>query len=121
MARVMWFEVPADDPTRAAKFYNDAFGWNTEQWPGGEEYWVLKTEKGAEAGIDGGIFRRGNMKLVTNTIGVASVDDAVAKVIAAGGTIVQPKFSVAGMGYLAYFLDTEGNIFGLLQPDMNAT
>ena len=119
MPRVMWFEVPADDPARAAKFYSNAFGWNTEQWPG-QEYWMLKTEQGAEPGIDGGIFRRGNMKLVTNTIGVESVDDAVAKVVAAGGTIVQPKFSVAGMGYLAYFTDTEGNLFGLLQPDTNA-
>jgi hypothetical protein len=30
MPRVIWFEIPADDPDRAAKFYEDVFGWKIE-------------------------------------------------------------------------------------------
>jgi uncharacterized protein len=119
MPRVIWFEVPADDTARAAKFYKDAFGWGTEQW-GGQNYWMLSTGKDPEPGIDGAVYQRGNMKLVTNTIGVDDLDAAVAKVIAAGGTVIQPRMPVPGMGWLAYFLDTEGNLFGLMQNDPNA-
>ena len=31
-----------------------------------------------------------------------------------------PKSPVPGVGWLAYCTDTEGNIFGMLQPDENA-
>jgi hypothetical protein len=47
------------------------------------------------------------------------VDDLEAyiqKVEAAGGTIVVPMMTVPGVGLLAYFRDTEGNIFGMVQP-----
>jgi predicted enzyme related to lactoylglutathione lyase len=27
MPKVIWFEIPADDPGRAIKFYEDVFGW----------------------------------------------------------------------------------------------
>jgi predicted enzyme related to lactoylglutathione lyase len=55
-----------------------------------------------------------------NTIGVESLDDTVAKVVASGGQIALPRMAVPGVGYLAYCQDTEGNTFGLMQPDPTA-
>jgi predicted enzyme related to lactoylglutathione lyase len=36
-----------------------------------------------------------------------------ARVVAAGGTIVRPKFSIGTFGWVALCMDTEGNLFGL--------
>jgi uncharacterized protein len=33
---------------------------------------------------------------------------------------VVPKMPIPGVGWLAYFKDTEGNIVGVMQPDANA-
>ena len=48
------------------------------------------------------------------------MDDTVAAVKANGGTIALEKMPVPGVGWLAYAKDTEGNIFGALQPDQTA-
>jgi len=42
-ARIVHFEIPADDPQRAAAFYKKAFGWKIEKWPGPMEYWMVTT------------------------------------------------------------------------------
>jgi predicted enzyme related to lactoylglutathione lyase len=55
-----------------------------------------------------------------NTIGVASVDDAVSKVQSAGGKVIRPKSAVPDVGWLAYCEDTEGNRFGIMQSDPEA-
>lgn len=34
MAKVIHFEIPADDPDRAVAFYTQAFGWKIESWGG---------------------------------------------------------------------------------------
>ena len=55
-----------------------------------------------------------------NTIDVPSVDEFIKKVEASGGTIIRPKMAVPGVGYMAYFKDPEGNIFGLMENDESA-
>lgn len=52
-----------------------------------------------------------------NTIGVASLDAALAQVDRAGGKTVVPKMPIPGVGHLAYCRDTEGNTFAVLQAD----
>ena len=42
MSRVIWFEIPADDPGRAAKFYEEVFGWKVEKGSRGEEQKGMK-------------------------------------------------------------------------------
>ena len=55
-----------------------------------------------------------------NTIEVESLDDCAASVLAHGGKVVVEKNVVPGVGYLIYCQDTEGNLFGVHQPDPNA-
>ena len=121
MSRVIHFEIPATEPERAAAFYGKAFGWKFDKWPGPMEYWMVTTGKESEPGINGGMMKKpGGVTSTTNTIGVASVDDAVAAVLKAGGKNIMPKTPIPTVGYFAYCEDTEGNVFGVMQADPNA-
>jgi hypothetical protein len=112
MSRVVFFEFPAQDAQRAQKFYEQVFGWQFSAWPGPEPYWLIKTGEGG-AGIDGGMMTRPGP--VTNTMAVEDLDATLAKVELEGGVIVVPKMEIPNVGWLAYFKDTEGNIFGVMQ------
>ena len=131
MNRVVHFEIQAEDPERAAKFYSEVFGWDIKNWSGGQfEYWMVMTaEKDSkEPGINGGLLRRpaktpphecGTNAFVC-TMQVENFDKIAKKILKAGGIVAMPKFALAGMAWQGYFLDTEGNTFGVHQPDKNA-
>jgi uncharacterized protein len=126
MSRVVHFEIHADDPRRAANFYQEVFGWQIQKWDGPADYWLVTTGKPPEPGIDGAILQRqgpinGDAVIAyVCTVDVTSVDDTIAKITSLGGTIALPKDAVPGVGWLAYAKDTEGNIFGVMQSDHNA-
>jgi predicted enzyme related to lactoylglutathione lyase len=126
MSRVVHFEIHADDPQRAVNFYQSVFGWEIQKWEGPEDYWLVTTGKAPEPGIDGAIVKRrgpinGDAVIAyVCTVDVPSIDDAIAKITSHGGTIALPKMAVPGVGWLAYYKDTEGNIFGTMQSDQNA-
>jgi predicted enzyme related to lactoylglutathione lyase len=121
MQRVVHFELGANNPERVAKFYKDAFGWEITRWTGPQEYWLVTTGPEGEPGINGGILRhRDGGPRIVNTIGVASVDEAVKQVERCGGKVVEPKMAIPGVGYQAYCTDPEGIMFGLHQFDRSA-
>lgn len=121
MHRVIHFELTADDPERAVKFYEQAFGWKTQRWGGPQTYWLMTTGPDGQPGINGGIMKKvEGFPGTVNTVGVPSVDDFVKRVVAAGGKVVRPKMAVPGVGYQAYCTDTEGNLFGIHQSDPSA-
>lgn len=125
MARVVHFEIHAQEPARAAEFYKNVFNWEISQW-GNEQYWIVKTGEKDEPGIDGGIMKRhgeidGEAVIAyVCTIDVYSLDYYAEKVINSGGENVVAKMAVPGVGWLAYFKDTEKNIFGIMQSDPEA-
>ena len=81
----------------------------------------MTTGPDGQPGINGGILRRQHPGAGTcNTVSVTSVDDAVATISKNGGKIAVEKMAIPGVGYLAYCTDTEGNVFGVLQPDADA-
>jgi uncharacterized protein len=121
MSRVIHFEIPAAKPNRAVKFYEQAFGWKIAKWAGPMDYWNITTGSDKEPGIDGAIMsNEGTIRQVVNTIDVKNLAEAAKKVLAAGGKRVSPDQTVPGIGYFAYFTDTEGNPFGLMQNDPKA-
>lgn len=121
MNRVEHFDILADDPERAINFYSDVFGWKIEKWEGPTDYWLVTTGPDDQAGINGGIGKREDpAQSVINTIGVASLDEFVEKITAAGGKVVAPKMTIPGVGYFALCQDTEGNSFGLMEEDTSA-
>ena len=67
------------------------------------------------------MLQRPNPEAVTTImLDVPSADEYSAKVIAGGGTMLVPKFAVPGVGYAAYFKDTEGNPFGIFEDNSEA-
>ena len=121
MSGVIHFELPVDQPDRAVKFYTEVFGWKIEKCEGPMDYWLIATGSEDEPGIGGALTLRSDLSAGTvNTIDVPSVDEAAAKVAAAGGKVVAPKMAIPGVGYLAYCQDTEGNTFGVMQGDPSA-
>jgi predicted enzyme related to lactoylglutathione lyase len=121
LPRVIHFEINADEPERAKGFYEKVFGWKIVKWEGPVDYWLIQTGEEPEPGIDGAITKREFPgATIFNTIGVPSIDEFMKKIEENGGTIVVPKMSVPGVGYAAYFKDTEGNTFGLMEEDTSA-
>jgi len=119
MSKVVHFEIQADKPERAVKFYTDVFGWKIGKWGGQMEYWLADTGEKDEPGINGAIMPREHKGVSTiNTIGVPSIDDAIKKVKKAGGKVMGDKMPIPGIGMFVYCQDTEGNLFGILQPEM---
>jgi predicted enzyme related to lactoylglutathione lyase len=121
MARVVHFEITADDPERAVRFYSQAFGWFVQKWQEPEDYWDCSTGEEAERGINGAIMRRsGSGGDVIVTVDVENLDEAVRRVEEAGGELVQERHTIPYVGYHAYCRDTEGNVFGVLEADPEA-
>jgi uncharacterized protein len=116
MPKVIHFEFPALEPDRAIAFYASAFGWTSTDYAGGSEYWICQCGPESEPGINGAIMaRRGEGQPVVTILAVKSVDESCAAVVAAGGEIVVPKFEIPGLGFKAFFKDTEGNIVGMAE------
>src|SRR5438067_1167383 len=119
-SRPTHFEIPVDDPDRAEKFYGDVFGWTFNRYPGAPSYYGLAATGDTQPGIDGALFQRTEGSATTITMSVDSIEDALAKVEGAGGTVVQGKTPVPTMGWFATCKDTEGNTFGVFATDPNA-
>ncbi len=120
-----YFEIHADDCARARKFYGDVFGWSFTPFPSDVEYYRIATnEPGA---MEGGLLKRPHpwqpVQSVNGfvvTIYVSALDEMVEKAVAAGALLTMPKFAVKGIGWTAYLIDTEKNVFGLFQQDAAA-
>lgn len=122
--RVVHFEIQADNVERAAQFYRDVFDWKIEKWPGMEYWMVMTAEKdSAEPGINGGMLPRPTTTPMTEcgtnsfvcTVQVDDFEATADKITKAGGKVAMPQFEIGGMALQGYFLDTEGNTFGIHQ------
>ncbi len=118
MSRVIHFDLSADKPERAAKFYRSVFNWKVIKWKGPEDYWLIQTGTEQDLGVTGGIAGRIKSEDTTAVVfDVESVDEAEQKVVQAGGIIREEKKAIPGVGFLVMCRDTEGNTFGLMQID----
>ena len=124
MAGNIYFEIQADDPTRALEFYKKAFGWRFEEVKGLPiEYWRIETN-----GARGGLLKRpaktpppeSGTNAFVCSFEVADFDGVAKKIMGAGGIVALPKFAVPRVCWQGYFVDPEGNTFGMFQPDENA-
>jgi predicted enzyme related to lactoylglutathione lyase len=123
MGRPAHFEIPVDDPDRAEKFYAAVFGWTIERFEGAPQYYGLANTGDSDSpGINGALFARSDENSGTSiTMETESIEDSLDKVTAAGGTVVQTKMPIPGIGYFATCQDTEGNRFGVFTNDPSAT
>jgi predicted enzyme related to lactoylglutathione lyase len=118
MSRVIHFDLSANNPKRAAEFYQSVFGWKVNKWEGPEDYWLIQTGTENEPGVTGGIAGRIKPEdTIAVVFDVESVDEVGEKVVKAGGVIREERKAIPGVGYLVMCRDTEGNTFGIMQID----
>ncbi|MEK5101168.1 VOC family protein [Cytobacillus sp. FSL M8-0252] len=130
MGRLVHFEIHVDDMDRARKFYGEVFGWAFEDWSefAGMPYFGAVTGGKDEPGINGALMQRQSPPPESNqplngyacTIGVENYHAIEEKILNNGGVVALPKYALPGMAWQGYYKDTEGNIFGIHQPDANA-
>jgi len=120
----VYFEIQADNIDRAAQFYTTVFDWQLRKIDGLPiEYQTIET-----GGNRGGLLTRplkapapgqGTNAFVCS-FEVDDFDSYAQKILSNGGQIALPKFAVPKTCWQGYFIDTEGNTFGLFQVDENA-
>ena len=129
MARVVHFEIQVDDIERAKAFYTAVFDWTFQDWSEftGATYWGIVTGPDDEPGINGGLLQRADRathgqgaNAFVCTMQVEDYDAVEARILGAGGHVVQPKVAMVGTAWQGYYLDSEGNTFGIHQPDPSA-
>jgi uncharacterized protein len=126
MDSVVHFEMPYENRERMAKFYQSAFGWQTQML--GQDmnnYVVATTTETSEAGptkpgaINGGFYGKmpdRPMQYPSVVIAVDDVKKSSQKVAAAGGKVLGDPMDIPGVGKYVSFVDPEGNRVSMLQP-----
>ena len=111
---INWFEIPVTDFARAKKFYETLFGAEIMEVPFPDGKYGMLPSDMQNGGIGGGIVQgEGFVPSDKGTIvylnGGDDLSTPLSKVEAAGGKIIMPKTSIGENGFMAHFIDTEGN------------
>ena len=111
-----WNELATRDPGKAAEFYTTVFGWEAPGDPATAEY----TEWKNDGKVVGGMMPMGD-RIPADVpphwlayFAVASADDTVAAVEAAGGKVMMPAMDIP-QGRFAVVTDPEGAAFAVIQ------
>ena len=124
MNTIGYFEIQADDVARARQFYTDIFGWRFVK----EEGFPIEYYRIEEAGIYGGLLQRpaerpkgqAGTNAFVCSVQVENFDQIASKILECKGQVALEKFAVPGRCWQGYFLDQEGNTFGIFQVDESA-
>ncbi|MGH7604103.1 MAG: VOC family protein [Gemmatimonadaceae bacterium] len=110
--KICYIEMPSRNPKASADFYSRIFGWNVRTRGDGEiafddesgyvsGTWVPKTSAGTES--------------MLTYVMVDSIDEALRRIAAAGGSIVTPYTPIGEGTAFAVFQDPAGNRVGLYE------
>lgn len=115
-----WFEIPAKDILRAKKFYETIFSCTMDIMPEMMGMKMVGFPGGMENGkVNGGLVQSQMHKPSEDGVVIyLNAEPEIQKVIdrieKAGGKITMPKTQISPeIGYMAFFIDTEGNKIGL--------
>ncbi len=119
MNAVGWFDIYVDDLDRATGFYQTVLGRALEPMgdPTGETQMMSFPADMSAYGAAGALTKSEHVRPGPGgTTIYFSVEDCAApqaRVEAAGGVVIRPKFSIGEFGFVSLCQDTEGNIFGM--------
>ncbi|MDG5492067.1 VOC family protein [Psychroserpens sp. SPM9] len=117
---VNWFEIPVKDYNRAKQFYSTVMDSKITDHPMPEQnikYGIFEYDEDNN-GVGGAIIEGEGQNPTSDgaTIYLNGGDDlsvALEKVKANGGKITMPKTDIGTFGFIAQFIDTEGNLVAL--------
>ena len=114
-----WFEIPATDFKRAKAFYAKVLDAQIQDDPNQNMQYAYLPSDPNKGGFGGAIAGGENyIPAMTGTTvyldGGNDLSAPLSRVESAGGTILLPKTAIGGnRGFIALFIDTEGNKVGL--------
>lgn len=114
----VWYDLATTDPVKAASFYASAVGWTPVPLPD-KPYTLFKMGTASRAGahqLPADLEARGVPPHWSGHIQVDDVDAALAKALAAGGSLRFGPSDVAGVGRFAVVTDPDGAHFYLFKP-----
>lgn len=113
---VAHFEIFASNVERARKFYERAFGWSFEV-AGPPDFYLIAAGTKGDPGLTHGLLAKrsgpaaeGPLNGFRCTVSVRSITESVAAIEAAGGKMRSAVAAIPGVGKVAEFADTDGNI-----------
>jgi uncharacterized protein len=119
------FAVHIDDMDRAKNFYAKVFDWGFASY-GPPDFLQIKADKTENGELIGALQSRKYSPVKEKIIGlectisVENLDDIIQRVENNGGQILMPKMGIPYVGWIAKFLDTEGNLVCAMQSDSSA-
>lgn len=111
-----WFEIPVVDMARAVAFYSTIFDIQLRADPASPGYSMAMFP--VEEGVSGALMQGEGYAPSTEGAlvylnGGDNLISILSRVEAAGGKILLPKTDIGEHGFMAFFLDSEGNKLGL--------
>ena len=119
MNPVGWFEIYVNDLPRATKFYETVLKKKLSALdaPSGELTMMAFPMEKEASGATGALVKMQGMQAGGNSTVVYFVSEdcaqEAARVEAAGGRVMKPKFPIGPYGFITLVFDTEGNLFGV--------
>jgi len=115
---ISWFEIPAKNYERAKGFYNTVLATEIKDSAIPEGKYGMFPYDEDNNGVGGGLVEMVGVEPSSSGVtvylnGGNDLSDPLSRVEAAGGKVVMPKTDIGENGYMAQFLDTEGNKIAL--------
>jgi uncharacterized protein len=121
-----YFDLTVSDVGQPKAFFERVLGWRFEKFDMPYEYYRVQGGAEAEPGINGGIGATkdaplsGGKPLTLLTVPVSDLEEVLALVKAAGGSVVEPRTPIPGVGWYATCAEPGGLKFGVIQGDPSA-
>ena len=118
-----YFDLTVPNVTQAKAFFERVLGWRFERFDMPYEYYRIRAGSESEPGIDGGIGAvkdaplSGGSPFTLLTVPVPNLDEVLALVVKAGGTVAEPRTPIPGIGWYATCAEPGGLKFGVIQAD----
>ena len=113
--QITHIEFPADDPARAQRFYAELFGWELNEMPGFENYFLFSFGTIERAGGAIGKRNESTGDKLRVYVEVDSIDPLLTRVPGLGGKVTTERTEIPGQGWYAVIDDSEGNEVGLYE------
>jgi predicted enzyme related to lactoylglutathione lyase/uncharacterized protein YndB with AHSA1/START domain len=117
---IHWFDIPVLDIERAGGFYSTILDMELRHLEAPPDF-VMKWFPSDESGGGGGLIQGGDRRPSSDGTVVyfnagPDLDRVLSRIEPAGGKVLMEKTGSPESGYVAFFLDTEGNRVGLQSP-----
>ena len=111
---VNWFDIPVTDMNRAKAFYGTLLGGELTMLGEAGTMAILPFQDGVGGALmQGDDYKPSQQGSIVYLNGGDDLSGPLGKVEAAGGEVLMDKLSIGENGFIAFFLDTEGNRVGL--------